>query len=61
MGKAEEYGHTLHIDHIFLGYIARIKTIFNLNFEFQGATGKAADMDAIRKKMQSLKSETDGD
>merc|ERR1712108_56000 len=25
-----------------------------------GATGKAADMDAIRKKMQSLKSETDG-
>merc|ERR1712051_648176 len=25
-----------------------------------GATGKAADMDAVRKKMQSLKSETDG-
>merc|ERR1712152_111642 len=25
-----------------------------------GATGTAADMDAIRKKMQSLKSETDG-
>merc|ERR1712021_318042 len=25
-----------------------------------GATGKAAEMDAIRKKMQSLKSETDG-
>merc|ERR1712021_212914 len=25
-----------------------------------GATGKAADMDAIRKKMQSLKGETDG-
>merc|ERR1712060_341916 len=25
-----------------------------------GATGKAVDMDAIRKKMQSLKSETDG-
>merc|ERR1711971_122566 len=26
----------------------------------KGAKGKAADMDAIRKKMQSLKSETDG-
>ena len=33
----------------------------SIKISFPGAKRKSADMDAIRKKMQSLKSETDGE